>query len=233
MVAGPRVLVVQSAPRDSPRRLGEWWRADGLELDIVLGYDAEPLPIRLDHDAIVVLGGGYLPDDDARAPWLAPTRALVRDALNTHRPIFGVCLGGQLLAHVAGGRVRPDADASERGSTPVRLRAEAHDDPLFRGLPDIVMATENHIDAIDQLPPGAAWLASTDRCPHQAFRVGRRAWGVQFHPEAPAADRAADPAGDPVLQALGDSATAEAAVWREVARRFARVVHEARDDHDH
>ena len=229
MVAGPRVLIVQSAPRDSPRRLGEWWSEDGLELDVVLAYDAQPLPARVDHDAIVVLGGGYLPDDDARAPWLAPTRALVRDALNAHRPVFGVCLGGQVLAHVAGGRVRHDAGASERGSTPVQLRAEAHDDPLFRGLPDIVMARENHVDAIDLLPPGAAWLASTDRCPHQAFRVGRRAWGVQFHPEVPADDLADHPAG----QETGDHVMAEAAVWREVARRFARVVRGARDDHGH
>jgi GMP synthase (glutamine-hydrolysing) len=34
-----------------------------------------------------------------------------------------------------------------------------------------------------QLPSGATLLASSDSDPHQAFAVGRCAWGVQFHPE--------------------------------------------------
>ena len=34
------------------------------------------------------------------------------------------------------------------------------------------------------LPPAAVLLASSDRYPSQAFRVGRRAWGIQFHLEA-------------------------------------------------
>jgi GMP synthase (glutamine-hydrolysing) len=40
-----------------------------------------------------------------------------------------------------------------------------------------------HGDMVRALPPGAAWLASSDMYPHQAFRVGTSAWGVQFHPE--------------------------------------------------
>lgn len=230
MSTAPRVLVVQSTPTNAPRRFGDWWRADGLRLDIVRAYDDQPLPERLTHDALVVLGGGFMPDDDARAPWLAATRALTAQALDAATPMLGICLGGQLLAHVAGGVVRADAGAPERGSTAITMRPEAATDPLFAGAPSTVTAFENHVDAIDELPPGAVWLAATQRCPHQAFRVGPAAWGTQFHPEVSTADvanwsphvteeRQAEFAAV-VEQMTADDPKAEP-VWREVARRFA------------
>lgn len=77
-------------------------------------------------------------------------------------------------------------------------------------------------------------MARVERgCPYQAFRVGERAWGVQFHPEATAdrvrswdAARLGARGLDPVelsRRAELDEPAAEA-VWREVARRFAAVV---------
>ncbi len=181
----------------------------------------------------MVLGGGYLPDDDVRAPWLAPTRALVAEALERGAPVFGICLGGQLLAQVAGGTVRGEHGAPEFGSTPLTLRPEAGDDPLLSGLPRRVTAVEHHVDAVTALPPGAAWLMESERCPYQAFRVGDRAWGVQFHPEADAArvrswnpERIRARGLDPVAlarRAERDEPAARA-VWHEVARRFAAVL---------
>lgn len=198
--------------------------------------DSEPLPDRLEHDALVVLGGGFLPDEDDRAPWLAPTRSLVRQALDRSVPMFGICLGGQMLAHVAGGRVEGDVGAPESGSTPITIRADAKNDPLFRTLPDVVPAIEHHVDAITKLPAGAVWLAETERCPYQAFRMGERAWGVQFHPEvAPERLRHWDPERlraqgfDPEAvraAAVADDAVS-APIWRTVAHRFATVVADA------
>ncbi|WP_229844607.1 MFS transporter [Streptomyces cinnamoneus] len=102
----PRLLVVQNDPRAGAGRLGDWLTEDGLELEVIAAYDGAEIPARLEHRALLVLGGGYLPDEDGRAPWLARTRALVAQALETGAPVLGICLGGQLLAHVAGGTVR-------------------------------------------------------------------------------------------------------------------------------
>jgi GMP synthase-like glutamine amidotransferase len=101
------------------------------------------------------------------------------------------------------------------------------------------------VDAVTVLPPAARWLARSESCPHQAFRVGPSAWGVQFHPEVGAeqlvhwnpgrlARRGFDHA-ELLARARRDEPAA-AEVWRTVAHRFAAVVtagapvrHAARD----
>ncbi|MFI6707848.1 type 1 glutamine amidotransferase [Nonomuraea sp. NPDC050478] len=222
------VLVVQNSRSGGPGRWGGWLEEAGLRLDVVHAYDGEPVPDRLRHDAMIMLGGGYLPGDDDRAPWLAPTRKLVAEALAAEVPLFGICLGGQMIAEVAGGEVTADAGAPENGSLPVTIRPEAADDPLFHDLPGVVPAIEHHVDAITALPPGAVWLAETARCPYQAFRVGGRAWGVQFHPEVPPARirewRADGFDPDEVYARAVADEPVSAPIWREVARRFAGLV---------
>jgi GMP synthase-like glutamine amidotransferase len=225
-------LVVQNTPGGGPGRWAGWLREGGLALDVVAAYrDPAALPERLAHQALVVLGGGYLPDEDDRAPWLAGTRGLVRQALDAQVPVFGICLGGQMLAQVAGGEVRGRHGRPEFGSTPLRLRAEAADDPLFGGLPATPSAIENHVDAIVALPPGAHWLAESERCPYQAFRVaGAPAWGVQFHPEA-AAGKIAGWDGERLARYGEDRAVlhraalaaepASVPTWRRLALSFA------------
>lgn len=222
------VLVVQNSRSGGPSRWGAWMEEAGLRLDVVHAYDGAPVPDRLEHDAMIVLGGGYLPGDDHRAPWLAPTRKLVAQALADEVPLFGICLGGQMLAEVAGGEVTADAGAPENGSLPVTIRPEASGDPLFHGLPGVVPAIEHHVDAITALPPGAVWLAETESCPYQAFRVGGRAWGVQFHPEVlPARIREWRADGfDPdevYARAVADEPVSTP-IWHQVARRFADLV---------
>ncbi|MBP0457877.1 type 1 glutamine amidotransferase [Streptomyces montanisoli] len=227
-----KALVVQHGPGSGPGRWAGWLAEGGLALDVVAAYEGDPLPASLDHQALIVLGGGYLPDDDARAPWLAPTRALVREALDRDIPLFGICLGGQMLAQVAGGAVRGEYGEPEFGSTPLTLRPEAADDPLFAGLPARPSAIENHVDRITELPPGARWLALSEHCPYQAFRLGSRAWGVQFHPEAEA-DRIQGWSTERLGRYGRDRAelhaaavrneAAESAVWRQVAARFAAL----------
>ncbi|MEU9321110.1 type 1 glutamine amidotransferase [Streptomyces sp. NPDC048295] len=227
-------LVVQHDPGGGPGRWTAWLAERGVTTHVVRAYEAAPLPDRLEYPALVVLGGAYLPDDDVRAPWLPATRALVRQALTEETPMFGICLGGQMLAHIAGGEVRGKHGPPEFGSTRLSLRPEAAGDPLFHGLPAHPPAIENHVDAITALPAGAHWLARSERCPYQGFRVGSAAWGVQFHPETTAErirgwnrdrlNRNGAPAPETLhALALRDEPTATD-TWRTVAHRFADIV---------
>ena len=186
----PRVLVIVNSAASGPRRLGTWLHEKGIDVDEIVGAE-QSLPTSLDgYAGLVLLGGGLMPDDDDRAPWLAAERALAAEAIARDLPTLGICLGGQLLAHVAGGEVAEKTGPIERGATPIRPTAAGRADTLFAALGDEAPMIENHQDMITRLPPAAVLLASSAAVENQAFRLGARVRGVQFHPEASAADLA-------------------------------------------
>lgn len=228
-----RILVVQNAERTSLGRFEDWWTEDGLTIDVVMACDGQEIPDLDGYAALVLLGGGLMPDEDEKAPWLPREREVAGQAVESGLPVLGICLGGQLLAHVGGGEVRAKHGEPESGSTLLTRRAEADGDHLFGPLPGVFRAIEHRVDAITELPPGALWLASSEKCPIQGFRLGERAWGLQFHPEV-TGDRVAnwnreslekqgfDP--DEVVQTARDHEAESAVVWRAFAGRFASLV---------
>ncbi len=56
-------------------------------------------------------------------------------------------------------------------------------DALFEGLPEDLQVLASHVESVLELPPGAVLLGSTALDPNHVYRIGQRAWGVQFHPE--------------------------------------------------
>jgi GMP synthase (glutamine-hydrolysing) len=238
-VTGRLVVVVQHTASSGPGRLPAWLAEDGIDAVVVHGPN---LPDHLaDGEAVhglVLLGGGLMPDDDERYPFLPRERGLVCEALAAEVPVLGICLGAQLLAHVAGGEVTAKSGETERGSCRVDLLAAASNDSLFAGLTgyDGLRVIQNHHDSITALPPGAVLLATSAQCRVQAFRLGAAAWGVQFHPEVSASRLAQW--DEPKLAAQGfdraallAQAIADAPVNTEQSRAlidaFAGVVREA------
>lgn len=231
-----RALVITHTASESAGTLAEWLPAAGLDLDVVEPWNGDELPARVEHDALVVMGGPQQAYDDDSAPWLRHTKELLRGAVADGVPVLGVCLGGQLLAEATGGRVEPGADGPELGARFVSKRDAAVDDPVFSDIPLSPVVVQWHWDAITELPPGAVLLAASPRYPHQAFRIGPSAYGLQFHIETPPEMvrgwAAAD--ADGVLAAgLDPDLVAERAVevlpeieevWRPFAERFAALV---------
>jgi GMP synthase (glutamine-hydrolysing) len=154
-------------------------RGDRLERWVTVNGDAGPdAPDR--YDAIMVFGGAMHPDQDAEHPWLAEEAAFIRETLDREVPLLGVCLGSQLIARAAGTHVGPAARA-EVGWYGVHLNDAGRRDPVIGVLPGRVDAFQWHYYTFD-LPAGAELLAESDTA-RQAYRLGERTWGIQFHAE--------------------------------------------------
>jgi len=185
--AGPvtttRLLVIQHHDIAGLGRARPHLQAAGLTLDVRAVYRGEDLPADLSgHDGLLVLGGPQTAYTDTGFPTRSAEIALAADAVRAEVPYLGICLGAQLLAQAAGGRGYR-GQTPEVGWHPVRLTSAAGSDPLLTGLPQEWMVMQSHVDHFT-LPPEARVLATGKAYPNQAFRVGPRAWGVQFHPEA-------------------------------------------------
>jgi GMP synthase (glutamine-hydrolysing) len=153
----------------------------GDHLDRWIVAEGDPAPVDPGHwGAIMVFGGAMHPDQDAEHPWLSDEVAFIRRALDEGVPTIGVCLGSQLIARATGAWIGPAPEA-EVGWFPVDLNEEAATDPVLGVLPRRFEAFQWHYYTFD-LPRGAVELAASAAA-RQAYRLGRRAWGIQFHAE--------------------------------------------------
>jgi GMP synthase (glutamine-hydrolysing) len=138
---GPLMLVVEHERAVPVGLLGERLAAAGCRVETVGPDTGRPIPLAPDgYDGVVVLGGSMGPTDDDVAPWLPDVRELIAACLAAGTPLLAICLGAELLAHVAGGRVGPIAAGAEIGLTPIRLLPAASADPLLAGVPPLAAA---------------------------------------------------------------------------------------------
>ncbi|MCC5857569.1 MAG: glutamine amidotransferase [Ectothiorhodospiraceae bacterium] len=129
-----------------------------------------------------VLTGSHAMVTD-REPWSEATAEWLRELVRREVPVLGICFGHQLLAHAHGAEVGYRPGGTRLGTLEVRLLEAAASDPLLGGLPPVFPAQVSHSQAVLRLPCGAVPLAADAAGGHYAFRLGARAWGLQFHPE--------------------------------------------------
>jgi GMP synthase (glutamine-hydrolysing) len=229
-----RAIILQHLDREGPGFIADLCQQRGLGVNTVRLDRGASVPAALEiGDVLVVMGGsmGVADIADARYPFLAREVELLRRVLAKKQPVLGVCLGAQLLAHAAGSRVypnqRPDALGvlrpwREVGFGEVTLHGSDHE-PSLVGLPERVPVLHWHGDTFD-LPVGSVRLAQNDVCANQAFRIGRHAFGLQFHVETDAAlVRAwAEEDSDFVRSALGPNGPSSIVAMCEKAVREMR-----------
>jgi len=175
-------LIVQNDPQCPPGDCSRLLSSTGHPFLTVAGYREEAYPEQSELTGVIILGGEMGVHDTQEYPHLGRVLSFMDQALQGGTPLLGICLGGQLLAHLAGGVVSSRSPHGEKGVCLVELNREGMADPLFRGVPTPFVTFQLHSDSFS-VPPGATLLAGSAACPAQAFRLGSCAYGVQFHPE--------------------------------------------------
>lgn len=179
------VMVLQHQELVGPGSIPALVRAKGWGLEICRVDRGDPLPpAMVPGQILVVLGGtmGVRDRHDPAYPWMGPELKLIQTRLGAQAPVLGLCLGAQMLAHAAGGRVDSLEPGPEVGCGAIQWRRSPAELPVLSGLEACEPVFFWHGDRV-RLPAHATLLASSLACREQAFQLGPAAWGLQFHAE--------------------------------------------------
>jgi GMP synthase-like glutamine amidotransferase len=183
-----RFHCLQHIAFESPGSLIDSIREQGDELSFTRLYQGDPLPLLDAFDALIILGGPMSIHEEDEFPWLRQEKELIRAAIRRQKKILGICLGAQLIAAVLGARIYPNPH-KEIGFWPVYWTKDAGNRLLHEPNPGYLRPGGTslffhwHGETFD-LPEGAVRLAWSEACRNQAFLLGDRILGIQFHPEA-------------------------------------------------
>ncbi len=178
-----RFLVIEHLEIEPPALIGSYLAEQGHALETCRRWRGDTLPATEGFAGLILMGGPQSANDDSamireELAWLAPR-------IEEGMPMLGVCLGAQLMAKAAGGEIAP-SPVRELGWFPVFPAAGAKGDPLFGDWPKGGEHVFQWHGETFSLPERATLLAMHPEVPHQAFRLARGQYGLQFHLEADA-----------------------------------------------
>jgi GMP synthase-like glutamine amidotransferase len=178
-----RVLTIENYPKTTLGLIATALSEAGAECRILRTHAGDSVPVEPDgFDALILLGGAQDALDDSNYPYLRDEVNLVRAFGDADKPVLGSCLGAQIIARAYGAENVLDRPI-EFGWHEVRATEAGRADPILSVVGERTPLFHWHRDTFT-LPPGAVHLAESDQTAIQAFRVGRVAYGLQFHFEA-------------------------------------------------
>ena len=179
-----KILVIQHNDDDNLNDLAAPFLEAGLE---IVQWHAEktapPVESLEGFSGLVSLGAFAGVEDEASVGWMPLERKLIEAALAVEMPVLGLCFGSQLLASVAGAEVGKSG-SPEVGWYEVEMTEAAAADPLMSVLGPEPEVIQYHYDTFNWPEvPAEVTILGTANGMNQAFRVGKNAWGTQFHIE--------------------------------------------------
>jgi GMP synthase-like glutamine amidotransferase len=169
----------QHVPFEGLGSIEPWLVSNGYTVTCTRFFESVVCPEPEDVDFLVIMGGPMSVNDESDYPWLVPEKQFLRAYLRSGKPALGICLGAQMIATVAGANVYRNP-VKEIGWFPVQA-VSSGTDALF-SFPPSMTVFHWHGETFD-LPPGAARLARSEGCENQAFQLGEKVIGLQFHLE--------------------------------------------------
>lgn len=177
------ILFIKHIDIEGPETIGRFFKNKGYEINVINLQDGDVLPKNLfDIQAVICLGGPMNVYEEDKYPFLKEENSFIQKILKEEIPYLGICLGSQLLAKASGSKV-VKSPQKEIGFSPIEITRQGATDPLFAQLNYPMIDVYQWHEDMSELSRGAVLLASSAACPTQAFKVGRNAYGLQFHIE--------------------------------------------------
>lgn len=173
-----RTHVLQHVPFEDIGSMASWLETRGADIGYTRFFEAPSLPAVEGLDLVIVMGGPMSVNDEADFPWLVAEKRFIRDVVQQAVPLLGICLGAQLIAAALGAGVYRNRK-KEIGWFAIEGIPQAGNEFQF---PDKALVFHWHGETFD-LPDGAVRLAKSAACDNQAFQIGPRVIGLQFHLE--------------------------------------------------
>jgi GMP synthase-like glutamine amidotransferase len=173
-----RVHILQHVPFEDIGSMVSWLAKREATIEYTRFYQSALLPEIGGLDLVIAMGGPMSVNDEASLPWLKAEKCFIREAIQRGVPVIGICLGAQLVASALGARVYPKQQ-KEIGWFEIEPMSSADD--VFH-FPRKCKVFHWHKETFD-LPPGATRLARSAACENQAFQIGGKVLGLQFHLE--------------------------------------------------
>jgi GMP synthase-like glutamine amidotransferase len=174
-----RAHYLQHVPFEGPGSIGPLLESAGHRVTVTKFYESTSLPHQDQLDLLIVMGGPMSVNDEERFPWLRLEKQFIKHSIKSGKAVLGICLGAQLIASALGESVYPNR-RKEIGWFPVQ-GIPSEDNHIFR-FPPLIEVFHWHGETFD-LPEGAVLLARSEGCENQAFQVGQKVIGLQFHLE--------------------------------------------------
>lgn len=176
------ILIVQHAQHEQPAAIRRAIESQGIQTLWIHPYQGEVYPDLSEIKGMISLGGPMGANDEDLYPWIKDECRLLRKCIESNRPVVGICLGAQMIAKALGGHVKKNKTA-EIGWFPIHLNQAGKNDPITGAAGNNPTVYHWHCDTF-YLPLEATLLAHSRSCDRQAFHIGEKAYGFQFHPEA-------------------------------------------------
>ncbi len=176
------ILIIKHIDIEGPGTIGTYFHKKGYTLKTIDLDKGDPLPDNFsDVEAVICLGGPMNVYEEDRYPFLVQENQFIQKVIKEGIPYLGICLGSQLLAKAAGAKVIK-SPVPEVGWYKVDVKADGQSDPLLEGLGKEFDVFHWHEDMFE-IPLNGKFLATATGCSNQAFKIGKSAYGVQFHVE--------------------------------------------------
>ncbi len=181
MMLSPKILILSHGRKPAVSVIEPIMVSLGYKVHLVRHGFGDALPQNPDIFAgLIILGGSHGVYEAGNVPWLQEEIDWINTYLKLNRPVFGICLGCQILAHLYGANVHRGQQGREFAFTSIKAVEE---DAIFQ--PSELESCEvfqAHGDTFS-LPENTKLLMSGKNYKHQAIKFKENIYGTQFHPE--------------------------------------------------